>query len=172
MTQQILSFPANASTNRFADLRPGDLSADEKASLVELALTILARKHRRGSALTSPEATRSYLRLEIGERHHELFGCLFLDNRHRIIAKEELFYGTIDGASVHPRVVVARALELNAAAVVFFHNHPSGVAEPSQSDLRITTRLKDALALVDVRVLDHLVVSVEDSVSLAERGLI
>ena len=154
MTQTILSFPANASTNRFADVRSGDLSAEEKTSVIELALTILARKHRRGSALTSPEATRSYLRLEIGERHHELFGCLFLDNRHRIIAKEELFYGTIDGASVHPRVVVSRALELNAAAVVFFHNHPSGIAEPSQSDIRITSRLKDALALVDVRVLD------------------
>jgi len=122
--------------------------------------------------LTSPEATRAYLRLEIGERHNELFGVLFLDNRHRVIAKEELFYGTIDGASVHPRVVVSRALALNAAAVVFYHNHPSGVAEPSQSDLRITQRLKDALALVDIRVLDHLVVSTEDATSLAERGLL
>jgi len=121
---------------------------------------------------SSPEATRDYLRLEIGERHNELFGVLFMDNRHRIIAKEELFYGTIDGASVHPRVVVARALTLNAAAVMFYHNHPSGVAEPSQSDLRITSRLKDALSLVDVRVLDHFIVSAEDSISFAERGLI
>lgn len=137
-----------------------------------LALSILARKHRRGSALTSPEATRSYLRLEIGDRHNELFGVLFLDNRHRILAKEEMFYGTIDGASVHPRVVVQRALTLNAAAVVFYHNHPSGVAEPSQADIRITERLKDALGMVDVRVLDHFVVSTDDSVSLAERGLI
>lgn len=172
MNQQVVSFPANASINRFADIRPAELSADEKETVIELALTILARKHRRGSALTSPDATRSYLRLELGERHHELFGVLFLDNRHRIIAKEELFYGTVDGASVHPRVVVARALELGAAAVVFFHNHPSGVAEPSQSDLRITKRLKEVLDMVDVRVLDHLVVSTEESVSMAERGLI
>lgn len=109
--------------------------------------------------------------MEIGERHNELFGVLFLDNRHRVIAKEELFYG-IDGASVHPRVVVARALSLNAAVVMFFHNHPSGVAEPSQSDIRITARLKDALGLVDVRVLDHFIVSAEESVSFAERGLL
>lgn len=148
-----------------------DLTADEADSVVSLALSVLARKHRRGPTLTSPEATRSYLRMEIGERHNELFGVLFLDNRHRVIAKEELFYG-IDGASVHPRVVVARALSLNAAVVMFFHNHPSGVAEPSQSDIRITARLKDALGLVDVRVLDHFIVSAEESVSFAERGLL
>ena len=170
MTQQALSLSGVA--NRFADIRPSDLTDEERESVIALALAILARKHRRGSALTSPEATRAYLRLEIGERHNELFGVLFLDNRHRVIAKEELFYGTIDGASVHPRVVVSRALALNAAAVVFYHNHPSGVAEPSQSDLRITQRLKDALALVDIRVLDHLVVSTEDSTSFAQRGLL
>ena len=170
MTQQALSLSGVA--NRFADIRPSDLTDEERESVIALALSILARKHRRGSALTSPEATRAYLRLEIGERHNELFGVLFLDNRHRVIAKEELFYGTIDGASVHPRVVVSRALALNAAAVVFYHNHPSGVAEPSQSDLRITQRLKDALALVDIRVLDHLVVSTEDSTSFAQRGLL
>lgn len=89
-----------------------------------------------------------------------------------MIAKEEMFYGTIDGASVHPRVVVARALALNAAAVMFYHNHPSGVAEPSQADIRITSKLKEALALVEVRVLDHFIVSAEHSVSLAERGLL
>ena len=170
MTQQALSLSGVA--NRFADIRPSDLEDEERESVIALALSILARKHRRGSVLTSPEATRAYLRLEIGERHNELFGVLFLDNRHRVIAKEELFYGTIDGASVHPRVVVSRALALNAAAVVFYHNHPSGVAEPSQSDLRITQRLKDALALVDIRVLDHLVVSTEDSTSFAQRGLL
>ena len=170
MTQQALSLSGVA--NRFADIRPSDLTDEERESVISLALSILARKHRRGSALTSPEATLAYLRLEIGERHNELFGVLFLDNRHRVIAKEELFYGTIDGASVHPRVVVSRALTLNAAAVVFYHNHPSGVAEPSQSDLRITQRLKDALALVDIRVLDHLVVSTEDSTSFAQRGLL
>lgn len=161
-----------ASANRFAGLRASDLTVEEGASVVALALTVLERKHRRGRCLTSPDATRDYLRLELGERHNELFGVLFLDNRHRVISKEEMFYGAIDGASVHPRVVVARALSLNAAAVMFFHNHPSGVAEPSQSDLRITQRLKDALALVEVRVLDHFIVSAEGSVSLAERGLL
>lgn len=122
--------------------------------------------------LTSPEATRAYLKARLYGYPHEVFACLFLDNRHRLIRYEELFRGTIDGASVHPREVVRRALELNAAAVIFAHNHPSGVAEPSQSDLRITQRLKDALALVDVRVLDHLIVGEGDGASLAERGLL
>jgi DNA repair protein RadC len=101
-----------------------------------------------------------------------VFGSLFLDNRHRVIAVRELFQGTIDGASVHPRVVVQQALEVNAAAMVFFHNHPSGVAEPSRADEMLTRRLSEALALVDVRVLDHFVVSGGESVSFAERGLI
>jgi DNA repair protein RadC len=171
MTQQTLSFSdIESAANRFGGLRVGDLTTAEKASVVTLALAVLAAKHRRGHTLTSPEATRAYLRLAIGDRHNELFGVLFLDNRHRIIAKEAMFYGTIDGASVHPRVVVQRALTLNAAAVVFYHNHPSGVAEPSQADVRITSKLKEALSLVDIRVLDHFVISAEESVSLAERG--
>jgi len=173
MNQQDLQFTdAAAPANRFEGLRVSDLTTAERDSVIALALSALARKHRRGSPLTSPEATRSYLRLEVGDRHNELFGLVFLDNRHRVIAKEEMFFGTIDGASVHPRVVVQRALELNAAAVVMYHNHPSGVAEPSQADLRITERLRDALSLVDIRVLDHFVVSTEDSVSFAERGLL
>ena len=97
---------------------------------------------------------------------------MFLDNRHRVLQVEEMFQGTIDGASVHPRVVVQRALEVNAAAVVLFHNHPSGVAEPSHADQAITRRLSDALALVDVRVLDHFVVAAGESVSFAESGLL
>ena len=173
MTQQVLSFPEFAAPmNRFAGIRATDLTAVEAGSVIDLALSVLARKHRRGAMLTSPEETRSYLRLEIGDRHNELFGVLFLDNRHRVIAKEEIFHGTIDGAAVHPRVIVARALTLNAAAVLFYHNHPSGVAEPSQADIRITSRLKDALALVEIRVLDHVIVSGEGSTSLAERGLL
>jgi DNA repair protein RadC len=108
----------------------------------------------------------------MGERKFEVFACIYVDNRHRIIAFEELFQGTIDGASVHPRVVVQRALELNAAAVLFAHNHPSGVAEPSMADQRITERLRSALALIDVRVLDHFIVTAEDSVSFAERSLL
>jgi DNA repair protein RadC len=101
-----------------------------------------------------------------------VFGALFLDNRHRVLEVAEMFQGTIDGASVHPRVVVQRALEVNAAAIVFFHNHPSGVAEPSHADEALTRRLREALALVDVRVLDHFVVAAGESVSFAERGLL
>jgi DNA repair protein RadC len=108
----------------------------------------------------------------LADYRNEVFGSVFLDNRHRILALRELFQGTIDGASIHPRVVVQQALELNAAAMVFFHNHPSGVAEPSHADEAITRRLKDALALVDVRVLDHFVVAAGESVSFAEKGLI
>ncbi|MCB1871161.1 MAG: DNA repair protein RadC, partial [Gammaproteobacteria bacterium] len=122
--------------------------------------------------LTSPEETRNYLRLRLAEYKNEVFGCVYLDNRHRIIDVAELFHGTIDGASVHPRVVVQQSLQLNAAAILFFHNHPSGVAEPSHADESITRRLKEALALVDVRVLDHFVVTAGESVSFAERGLL
>ena len=158
--------------NRFAGLGPDDLNEGEPDSLLDLALRVLAHRHRRGEPLTSPEASRAYLRLKIGERKFEVFACVFVDNRHRIIAFEELFQGTIDGASVHPRVVVQKALENNAAAVIFAHNHPSGVAEPSMADQRITQRLKDALALVEIRVLDHFIVTAEDSISFAERSLL
>jgi DNA repair protein RadC len=137
------------------------------------AFRILCNRHRAGEVLTSPEATRDFIRLRLAEELNEVFGCIFLDNRHRVIAVEELFKGTIDGASVHPRVVVQHALTAhNAAAVIFYHNHPSGIVEPSQADLRITQRLKDALALVEIRVLDHVIVSFEGSTSLAERGLL
>ncbi len=110
--------------NRFSHLGPDDLNDREIDSVLDLALRVLAHRHRRGEPLTSPETSRAYLRLKIAERKFEVFGCLFTDNRHRVITFEELFQGTIDGASVHPRVVVQRALELNAAAVIFAHNHP------------------------------------------------
>ena len=129
-------------------------------------------KHRAGRTLSSPDETRDYLCLRMAEHHHEVFGCIYLDNLCRIIGLRELFQGTINSASVHPRVVVQQSLKLNAAAIVFFHNHPSGVAEPSRADEMITRRLKKALALVDVRVLDHFVVSAGQSVSFAERGLL
>ncbi len=158
--------------NRFAGLGPDDLNEGETDSLLDLALRVLAHRHRRGEPLTSPEASRAYLRLRIGERKFEVFACVFVDNRHRIIAFEELFQGTIDGASVHPRVVVQKALANNAAAVILAHNHPSGVAEPSMADQRITQRLQSALELVEIRVLDHFIVTAEDSVSFAERGLL
>jgi DNA repair protein RadC len=141
-------------------------------AVVEAALEIMAAQLVRGDLLESPVATRKYLALRFSNLEHEVFCALFLDNRHRLIACEELFRGTIDGASVHPREVVKRALACNAAAVILAHNHPSGVAEPSQADELITLRLKDALGLVDIRLLDHLVVAGAKVVSLAERGVL
>lgn len=145
--------------------------AQLKASL-ELSRRYLQTRLTETDVLSSPEATRDYLKLKLYGLPYEVFLCLFLDNRHRVIRIEELFRGTIDGASVHPREVVRKVMETNAAAVIFAHNHPSGVAEPSQADLRITQRLKDALALIEVRVLDHLIVGEGRGTSLAERGLI
>ena len=133
---------------------------------------MLQEQHKPGVLLPSPNETRDYLRLRLVDCKAEVFGCLFLDNRHRVIETAELFQGTVDGASVYPRVVVQQALALNAAAIMFFHNHPSGVAEPSHADEAITKRLKDALALVDIRVLDHFIVTAGESVSFAERGLL
>jgi DNA repair protein RadC len=161
----------DTAVNRIDALR-GKLSDVEKQSLITLALDVLADMHRPGQTLTSPSATQAYLRLQLGDRKAEVFGSVFLDNRHRVIGMTELFQGTIDGATVHPRVVAQQALKVNAAAIIFYHNHPSGVAEPSRADQMITGRLKDAMALVDVQVLDHFVVARESSVSLAERGLI
>lgn len=137
----------------------------------------LARRHlkedlKRGQALTSPEATRRFLRAALRDRRHEVFCALFLDTRHRVTRFEELFRGTIDSAHVHPRVVVEQALAARASAVILAHNHPSGVAEPSSADLAITRRLRDALGLVDIRVLDHFIVGDGAVVSLAERGLV
>jgi len=141
------------------------------------AVLEMGRRHlyeglARGESLTSPASSREYLQARLCHYPYEVFACLFLDNRHRLIACEELFRGTVNGASVHPREVVRRALEHNAAAVILAHNHPSGIAEPSQADIQLTGRLRDALGLVDVRVLDHLVVAPGDWASLAERGLL
>ncbi|SDW02442.1 RadC family protein [Marinobacter mobilis] len=138
---------------------------------MEMARRVMDEPLRQGDPLRSPADTRSYLRSRLGTYHHEVFAALFLDNRHRVIHYRELFRGTIDGAAVYPREVVRQALEDNAAAVIFAHNHPSGVAEPSQADISLTQRLKEALGLVDIRVLDHMVVGHGDVVSLAERGL-
>ena len=132
----------------------------------------LSRRIRQGTSLDSPRATRDYLMVRLGAREHEVFCVLYLDNRHRLIECQELFRGTIDGASVHPREVVKEALSRNAAACILVHNHPSGVAEPSQADQLITRRLQDALAIVDIRVLDHLIVAGQDLLSMAERGLL
>lgn len=147
-------------------------NAVRDAEIISQAVAILTVRHRRGEALTSPDLTKHFLQLRLADKHNEVFGCIFLDNRHRIIAVEDIFFGTIDGATVHPRVVVEKSLGHHAAALVIYHNHPSGVPEPSQADIRITARIKDALALVDVRLLDHLVVTVEGCVSFAERSLL
>jgi DNA repair protein RadC len=121
---------------------------------------------------SNPSEAKPYLSLQLGDLEREVFCCMFLDNRYRVIAVEKLFLGTIDGTSVHAREVVKAALKCNAAAVIFAHNHPSGVAESSRADEALTSQLKDALALVDIRVLDHIIVAGTDTVSLAERGLL
>ena len=146
-----------------------------KYVLLQAALEI-ARRHfgeqlQRLDCLTSPAQTRQYLSARLRDHDHEVFACLMLDNRNRVIALREMFRGTIDGASVYPREVVKQALADNAAAVILAHNHPSGVSEPSQADIRITERLQKALALVDIRVLDHVIVG-DEVTCLAERGLI
>jgi DNA repair protein RadC len=126
----------------------------------------------RESALESPAMVRQYLASRLRHEPREVFACLLLDNRHRVIRYEALFYGTIDAASVHPREVVKLALAHNAAAVILAHNHPSGVAEPSKADRQITDRLVQSLGLVDIRVLDHMVIGDGETVSFAERGLL
>ncbi|MHB8425636.1 MAG: RadC family protein, partial [Gammaproteobacteria bacterium] len=141
-------------------------------AVLEMARRYLGESLKRGNPLVDPQTTRSYLISRLRDLPQEVFCCLYLDNRHRVIALEELFRGTLDGASVYPRVVVRKALEHNAAALIFAHNHPSGIAEPSDADRRLTQRLKEALALVDIRVLDHFVVGDGEAVSFAERGLL
>jgi DNA repair protein RadC len=145
------------------------VSAEE---IVEAAKAAMNRRVRRGVTLTSPRVVRDYLAVQLGSLEHETFGVMLLDTRHRLIEFVELFRGTIDGASVHPREVVKLALAKNAAALIFCHPHPSGVAEPSRADELITTRLRDALALVDIRVVDHIIIAGGEAVSLAERGLL
>lgn len=142
-----------------------------------IAAMELTRRHFReplrvGSTLNAPEATRRFLVAQLRDRPYEVFCCLFLDNRHRLIAFEEIFRGTIDGASVHPREVIRQTLLHNAASVIVAHNHPSGALEPSAADEHVTRRLRDALALVDVRVLDHFIVGDGGCFSFAEHGLL
>ena len=143
------------------------LEGKELATIQE-ALGILEARIKKGDAFTNPSDVKSYCRLQLANEPDEYFGCMFLDSGHHLIDFERLFRGTVDGAAVYPRVVVRRALELNAAAVIFTHNHPSGRTEPSDADIKITTRLKEALTLVDVRVLDHIIVSTDDTYSMAE----
>lgn len=141
-------------------------------AVLEMGRRHLWERLQRGEALSSPDETRHFLQSRLRDYPHEVFACLLLDNRHRVIAFEELFRGTIDAASVYPREVVKLALARNAAALIVAHNHPSGVAEPSRADENLTRRLKEALALVDIRLLDHFVIGDGEIVSFAERGLL
>lgn len=148
----------------------GPASACRLLAALELGSRHISEALQRGSAVQDPGDAGNLFRHRLRDRPHEVFACMYLDTRHRMIAFEELFRGGIDGAEVHPREVVRRCLQHNAAAVIFGHNHPSGVAEPSAADRSITLRLRDALGLVDVRVLDHFVVGDGVPVSLAARG--
>lgn len=141
--------------------------------IIDHALTILeTRLHKPDCVVTQPNHARDYLKLKFAGLEHESFRVMFLNSQHELIKLEEIFRGTIDGAAVYPREIVKATLQFNAAAVIFAHNHPSGVCEPSQADRNITERLKQALNLIDVRVLDHIVVGGSDSYSFAEHGLI
>ncbi len=162
-----------ADRRRFCEERGlGPARFAELQAAIEIGRRQLTECLKSGPPLGSPRATGDFLMAKLRDLEHEVFCCLYLDKRHRLIEFQELFRGTIDGASVHPREIVKLALQRNCAAVIVAHNHPSGVAEPSQADELITQRVKEALALVDIRLLDHIIVGDGVSVSLAERGLI
>lgn len=150
----------------------GPAKRAEVLAVLELARRALTQRLQEKTLLENPQAVREYLQLQLGGRQHEVFAVLFLDTQNRLVALEELFRGTLTQTSVYPREVVKTSLRLNAAAVIFAHNHPSGVPEPSRADENLTKVLKDALALVDVRVLDHVIVAGGASVSFAQRGLL
>ncbi|MEE5092455.1 DNA repair protein RadC [Xanthomonas euvesicatoria] len=145
------------------------LQMDEEGILLAAA-TILEQRLQRQGRIHSPDQAGSYLVARCAHLSHEVFGVVFLDNKHHILATEHLFSGTIDGCEVHPRVVAKRALELNAVALILFHNHPSGNSEPSEADRKVTQRLQQALGLLDIRIIDHLIIGGQKSVSLAARG--
>ena len=149
-----------------------ELRAATTAEIIAAARRAMTRRVHRGTAMSSPHAVREFLAVKLGTLDHEIFAVLLLDTRHRLIDYVELFRGTINGASVHPREVVKLALARNAAALVLAHPHPSGSPEPSQADELITQRLKEALALVDIAVLDHVIVAGGETVSFAERGML
>jgi DNA repair protein RadC len=140
--------------------------------VLQQARRVLSHRVRRGATMSSPEAVKDYLRVQLGVLEHEVFCVIFLDAQHRIVALKEMFRGTVTQTSVYPREVVKESLAVNAAAVILAHNHPSGVAQPSRADEFLTQSLRQALALVDVRVLDHLVVAGADVTSFAELGLV
>lgn len=150
----------------------GPAKSAQLLAVLELSKRYLHQVLLRGEPLENPGATEQFLKSALRDNSNEVFACLFLDTRHRVIAYEELFHGTIDGATVYPRVVAKKALKHNAAALIVAHNHPSGISEPSLADQAITRRLKDALALLDIRLLDHFVIGEGAPVSMAARGLL
>lgn len=150
----------------------GSAKAASLSAMQELFQRQLLEGMKNRDILSSSAATRSYLRARFRGCKSEIFSCLFLSNQHHIIVLEELFKGTIDGAAVYPREVVKRCLYHNAAAVIFAHNHPSGIAEPSEADIAITRKLGSAMQTIEVRVLDHLVIGAEEVISFAERGML
>jgi len=149
----------------------GNAKFAQLQAVLEMASRHLSEGMKRDDCLTNPGQTIAYLQSQLRDRQQEVFVCVMLDNRNRVIVYREMFYGTIDGASVYPREVVKQALADNAASVILAHNHPSGISEPSQADIQITDRLKKALALVDIRVLDHVIIG-DNVTCLSERGLI
>lgn len=161
VTQLCRKSPVSASSSHSA-----------QAAVINEAIGILESRMRTSKAFTKPDEVKQFCQLQIACEQDEHFCCLFLDNQHRLIAFERLFRSTIGCAYVYPRVVVRRALELNAAALVFTHNHPSGSPEPSTTDTRITQRLKDAPSLVEIRTLDHIIIGTSGATSMAESGLI
>lgn len=150
----------------------GDAKYVQLQAVIEMSRRYLGEALQRDAVFASASATKQFLCAQLRGEHREVFAALYLDNQHRMIAYEPLFYGTIDGAAVYPREIARRALELHAAALIVAHNHPSGVAEPSDADVRITARIREALSLLDMRLLDHCVVAGPEVVSLAERGLL
>jgi DNA repair protein RadC len=150
----------------------GEAKTAQFAAAIELSRRAMREKMTSRNALTSPGAVRDYLRLSLAHRQHEVFVCIWLDAQHKVVGAEEAFRGTLTQTSVYPREIVKKALARNAAAVIFAHNHPSGVAQPSQADELLTRNLREALALVDVKVLDHFIVAGNQAISFAERGLL
>lgn len=148
----------------------GDAKYAQLQAILEMARRHLGEDLRRDTVMSSAQATRQFLLAQLRHEQREVFAVLYLDNQHQLLAYEPLFFGTIDGAAIYPREVLKRALELNASALIIAHNHPSGVAEPSRADIAITSRLREALALVDIRLLDHCIVAGHRVTSLAERG--
>ena len=164
---QLYIWPADVKTEMQTDA-----NGIEEEKIIQQALGILEARCAPGETVRNPAAVSRFLQLKLARAKNECFAVLYLSTRHEILAFREHFHGTIDGATVYPRVIVQAALELNAAAVILAHNHPSGVAEPSEADRQITRKLTQALDLIDIRVLDHIVVSAKTVVSFAERGLL